>query len=418
MAELWNVCKARHIQIPARTDTCMDIDTAVVLAAGEGTRLRPLTRNRPKPMLPAANRPILEHVFDALVEAGVEELVAIVGYKRDRVQNHFGPTYRDVPVTYVTQNKQLGSGHALLQAREAVDGPTLVLNGDRLIDAGTIEAVARSYTESTGPAMSVVEEPDTSRYGAVEVRDGDIAKLVEKPREGDYRLINGGVYAFSDDIFAAIDETQLQSGELALTDTLEHRIERERVSAVEVDGMWVDATYPWDLLTVAGEVLARGRLTEPFRHNGVWIADSARVHDEAVIQGPVVVSQDCEVGPDAVVGPNTALGENVTVGANAVVQKSVIDADTRVDPGSTLLDTVTGQDVHLGASTVVPAGPADVQVGTEIFEDQRLGAVIADRARARGNVSFEPGALVGPSAELDVGVTVRGTVSEGAEVTR
>jgi len=369
-------------------------------------------------MLPAANRPILEHVFDALVDAGVEELVAVVGYKRDRVQNHFGPTYRDVPVTYVTQSKQLGSGHALLQAREAVDGPTLVLNGDRLIDAGTVSAVASTFAESSGPAMSVVEQRDARRYGAVEVRGGEITNLVEKPRESDYRLINGGVYAFPESIFGAIDATELDAGELALTDTLGQLIERERVSAVEVDGMWVDATYPWDLLTVAREVLTRGRLREPSRRGGVWIANSARVHDEAVIQGPVVVSPDCEVGPDAVVGPDTALGRNVTIGANAVIEGSVIDADTRVDPGSTLLDTVTGQDVHLGAGTVVPAGPADVQVGTRIFESQDLGAVIADRARARGNVSFEPGALVGPNARLGAGVTVRGNVSENAEVTR
>src|SRR6056297_650149 len=396
----------------------MDIDTAVVLAAGEGTRLRPLTRNRPKPMLPAGNRPILEHVFDALVEAGVEELVAVVGYKRDRVQNHFGPTYRDVPVTYVTQSKQLGSGHALLQASEAVDDSVLVLNGDRLIDAGTVSAVADTFAETGDPSLAVVERQETSRYGAVEVHGDEIANLVEKPRDGDYRLINGGVYAFSADIFTAIEETPRQEGELALTDTLERIIERDRVRGVEVDGMWVDATYPWDLLTVAREVLSRGRVVEAARSDGVWIADSARVHREAVLQGPVVVGQDCEVGPDAVIGPNTALGSNVTVGSNAVVQDSVIDADTRIDPGSTLMDTVTGQDVHLGASTVVPAGPADVQVGTSIFEEQRLGAVIADRARARGNVSFTPGSLVGPKARLDVGVTVRGNVDEGAEVTR
>jgi glucose-1-phosphate thymidylyltransferase len=397
----------------------MEIDTAVVLAAGEGTRLRPLTRNRPKPMLPAANRPILEHVFDALVEAGVDHLIAVVGYKRDRVQDHFGPDYRDVPVTYVSQRKQLGSGHALLQARGAVDGPLLVLNGDRLIDAGTIAAAADSYGATGDPSIAVVERQDTSRYGAVAVRDGDISELVEKPRDGeDYRLINGGVYAFGPDIFDAIEATPRQAGELALTDTLERLIDRDRVRAVEVDGMWVDATYPWDLLTVAREVLARGRLTEHAADEGVWISDSARVHEEAVVQSPVVVGPDCEVGPDAVVGPNAALGDNVTIGANAVVQNSVIDTDTRIDPGSTLLDTVTGQDVDLGAGTVVPSGPADVQVANEIFQDQRLGAVIADRVRACGNVSFEPGALVGPNAELGVGVTVRGNVAEGAEVTR
>jgi glucose-1-phosphate thymidylyltransferase len=117
-------------------------ECGVVLAAGEGTRLRPLTHNRPKPMLPAANRPILEHVLETLVEAGVTELVLVVGYKRDRVQEHFGPTFQDIPIRYVVQEKQLGSGHALLQAREAVDEPMLVVNGDRVIEPEMVRAVA------------------------------------------------------------------------------------------------------------------------------------------------------------------------------------------------------------------------------------------------------------------------------------
>ena len=394
----------------------MQIDTAVVLAAGEGTRLRPLTRNRPKPMLPAANRPILEHVFDALVEAGVDHLVAVVGFKRDRVQDHFGPTYRGVPITYVVQEKQLGSGHALLQARDAVDGPLLVLNGDRLIDPGTIEAVANSYAETGETSIAVVERQDTRRYGAVELRGGEITEFVEKPQTDGYRLINGGVYAFSESIFEAIDETPRDHGELGLTDTIEEMVEYDRVRGIEVDGMWVDATYPWDLLAVAREVLARGRLVERRVDDRVWVSDSATVHERAVLQGPVVVGPDCEVGPGAVVGPNTALGSNVTVGANAVVHSSVLDADTRVGPGSTLVDTVTGQDVDLGANTVVAGGLADVLVGTDVFEDQRLGAVIADRTTARGDVSVEPGSLVGPNVTLHAGVTVHGNIRENAEV--
>ncbi|EMA22375.1 glucose-1-phosphate thymidylyltransferase [Haloarcula argentinensis DSM 12282] len=369
-------------------------------------------------MLPAANRPILEHVFDALVEAGIEKLVVVVGYKRDRVQDHFGPTYRGVPISYVSQTKQLGSGHALLQARNAVDGPVLVMNGDRLVDAATIEAVDTSYAETGQTSIAVVERQDTSRYGAVEVQDGDIVDIVEKPQRDEFRLINGGVYAFDGDIFEAIDETTRHAGELALTDTIELLLESNRIRAVEVDGMWVDATYPWDLLTVAREVLARGRVVESARDEQVWVDNSARVHDEATLQSPAVIGPDCEVGPDAVIGPNVALGRNVTVGANSVIQHTVLDADTRVDPSSTLIDTVTGQDVNLGVNTVVPGGPADVQVGTEVFEDQRLGAVIADRAVALGDVSFVSGSLVGPNAQLATGVTVDGTVREGAEVVR
>ncbi|WP_459191162.1 bifunctional sugar-1-phosphate nucleotidylyltransferase/acetyltransferase [Halosimplex sp. J119] len=396
----------------------MSIDTAVVLAAGEGTRLRPLTRNRPKPMLPAANRPILEYVFDALVAADVRRIVVVVGYKRDRVRDHFGPTYKDVDVTYVTQHKQLGSGHALLQAREAVDGPTLVVNGDRVIDANIVRDVVREFDRSGEPSMAVLERPETSQYGAVVLHEGDVSELVEKPDTDEYRLINAGVYAFEQSVFEAIDETDRSDGELALTDTIGRLMDDGRVRGVRTEGMWVDATYPWDLLAVADEVLARGHVDEPARGDGVWVDEAATVHDSAVLQGPVVVGPDCEIGAGAVVGPNAALSQNVTVGANATVRNSVFDTDTRVASGSTVIDAVTGQDVTLGAGTVVPGGPADVRVGREVFEDQRLGAVIADRVTAEGDASFAPGTLVGPRAHIGTSVRASGTVAEGAEVVR
>jgi glucose-1-phosphate thymidylyltransferase len=344
----------------------MSVNTAVVLAAGEGTRLRPLTHNRPKPMLPAANRPILSYVFDALIAAGVDRIVVVVGYKRDRVRDHFGPTYRDADLAYVTQEKQLGSGHALLQAREAADGSTLVVNGDRVIDASIVRDVVAEFEDTGAPTLSVLERPNTSQYGAVVLRGGDIAELVEKPEDDAYRLINAGVYAFDDSIFDAIDATDRTDGELALTDTIERLMDGGRVRGVRTEGMWVDATYPWDLLSVADEVLARGRVDEPNQNGSVWVDDDATVHESAVLQGPVVVGPDCEVGAGAVVGPDTALGRNVTVGANATVRASVLDTDTRVGAGSTLVETVTGQDVSLGAGTVVPGGPGDVRASGTI----------------------------------------------------
>lgn len=397
----------------------MSSHTAVVLAAGEGTRLRPLTRNRPKPMLPAGNRPILEYVLDALVEAGIEELVLVVGYERDRVQNHVGPTYRGRPVTYVHQQKQLGTGHALLKARDAVAGSVLVVNGDTLIDPTIVGDVLERFEASEDEAtLAVLDGPDPTDYGAVLFDDETVTDLVEKPDAGAYRYINAGVYAFAPSIFEAIEETPREDGELSLTDALGSEIENGRVGAVETDGTWVDATYPWDLLELAREVLADGRLDPPESSEQVWIDASASVHDAATIQPPAVVGPDCEVGAGAVVGPNVALGRNVTVGANATLATAVVDDDTRIAPGSTLLDAVVGQAVTLGPNAVVSGGPGDVRVGTEIFEDAPLGTLLADRVEAEGDVSFAPGTLVGPNARLATGVTVDGYVAEDAEVRR
>ncbi|MFB6179109.1 MAG: bifunctional sugar-1-phosphate nucleotidylyltransferase/acetyltransferase [Halorientalis sp.] len=397
----------------------MSVSTAVVLAAGEGTRLRPLTRNRPKPMLPAANRPILEHVFDALVDAGMERLVCVVGYKHDRVQDHFGPTYRGVPVQYVRQHKQLGSGHALLQARSAVEGPPLVVNGDRIVETEMVERVAEVFErDEPAAALAVLEHPEARRYGAVALTNDEITELIEKPMTDEYRLINAGIYAFDANIFEEIAETPRTEGELALTDTIARLMDRDRVRGIRCEGMWVDATYPWDLLEMAREVLERGRIDTATEADGVWVHTDALVHEDATLRAPVVVGPDSEVGPGAVVGPDTALGRNVTIGANATVERSVLDVDTRVEAGSTLFDTVTGQDVHVGAGSVAPGGDADVRVGNKVFEDQRLGAVLADRVTADGNVSFDPGTLVGPSAHLRTGVHVGGRITEDAEVMR
>jgi NDP-sugar pyrophosphorylase family protein len=395
----------------------MVIDTAVVLAAGEGNRLRPLTSNRPKPMLPAANRPILEHVLDTLVEAGVERIVLVVGYKHDRVQEYFGPTYRDVELTYVYQAKQLGSGHALLQARSAVDGPFIAVNGDRVLEPRMVADVVETFERTGDPTLAVLEHPDTSQYGAVVLEGDRVIELVEKPDHDRYRLINAGVYAFSEDLFDLLEATPRQAGELPLPDVLAASIEDGTpVRGVLTDGLWVDATYPWDLLYLARQLLLDERVAEPERASDIHVAKSALVHDRATLVAPVVVGADAEIGAGAVVGPDTAIGRNVTVGANATVQRSVLDADTRVGPNSTLLDCVTGQDVDLGAGTLVPGGLADVRVGRKVFENQRLGAVFADRAVAAGGVTCAPGTLVGPSARLRTGATVDGRIEEGEVV--
>ena len=397
----------------------MHTRTAVVLAAGEGTRLQPLTQNRPKPMLPAANRPILEHVLDALVDAGIERLVLVVGYRRERVQSYVGPTYRDVPVEYVVQGKQLGSGHALLQAAEAVTEPLLVVNGDRLIEPSAVEAVGTAFAESErGAAMAVIERDQASRYGVVSLAGDEVTDLVEKPDTQGHGLINAGIYAFGETIFEKIEATPSDSGERALTDTITRLVEQREVTGVPIDGLWVDATYPWDLLSVAQEVLSRGETSEPETEPGVWVDGDASIHGDATLQAPVVAGPDCEVAAGAVVGPNVALSRNVTVGPNATVERAVVDEDSRIGHGSTLVDTVLGQDVHIGAGTVIPGGPSDVQVTNQIHEDQRLGAVLADRVEVAGGVSFEPGALVGTKATIRTGAHVRGHIPIGAEVVR
>ncbi|MFQ3295471.1 MAG: NDP-sugar pyrophosphorylase family protein, partial [Natrialbaceae archaeon] len=134
---------------------------AVILAAGEGNRLEPLTANRPKPMIPVANKPVLEYVVEAVADAGIQEIVLVVGYERSRIQSHFGDGDDwDVAIEYAVQEKQLGTGHAALQARPHVDEPFLVLNGDRIIDPTAIERVTTACEGSDVEAIATVTSVD------------------------------------------------------------------------------------------------------------------------------------------------------------------------------------------------------------------------------------------------------------------
>ena len=305
-----------------------------------------------------------------------------------------------------------------MQAQSAVDEAVLVVNGDQLVDSEGVTQVMETFDETSNTVMGVVERENASRYGVVQLDGPRVTELIEKPEADDYRLINAGVYAFTENIFRTIEKTPRRDGELVLPDAIARQIEEGAVRAVHIEGLWADATYPWDLLEVATEVLERGRAGDGGHQEGVWVDADARIHETATLQAPVVVGPDCEVGPSTVVGPNVALGQNTTVGSNVTIDRAVVDSDCRIGHGSTLVDTVLGQDVHLGVNVSVPGGPTDVRVHNRVYEAQPLGAVLSDRVETGGNVSFEPGTLVGTEVTVGTGALVRGTVSDGAEVVR
>ena len=390
--------------------------SAVVLAAGEGERLRPLTYKRPKPLLPAGNRPIIDHVLDTLVDTGVDEICLVVGYESARVQNHVGSTYRDASIEYVQQETQLGSGHALLQAEAVIDDSFVVVYGDQIVESSLVSSVAEAHEREDSPAtLAVLEDSRAQAYDGVDVENGQVVDIAIGPDVPSNYGLNAGVYAFEPGVFELLRATGGEDGTRTVPGALKAMLDRgEDVRAVETQGLWVDANYPWDLLTVARQLFAHDVLTE----TEAGIPDSAMIHESATVRGPVAIDEDAVVGPGAVLGPNVCLGENATVEANAVIENSVIDADARVGPNATLIDAVLGQGVHLGAASTVAGGPGDVRVGTRVFEDEPLGAVIADRARLDGDVSLAPGTLVGPDVTAETGVTLYGTIAPGREVVK
>lgn len=381
---------------------------AIVLAAGEGIRLRPLTKYRPKPMLPAVTSPILEHVLDELIDAGFTDITLVVGHRRTRIQSYFGSQYRDIPLTYRTQDAQLGTGHALLAADPPRDSPFLVVYGDQIVDNALISEVIETHEECQA-TLGVIPGMSVADYGGAIVKEGRVIDLVDRPSDDREYFLNAGVYVFEPTILEYVEKGEIRQGDLSMIDGIARLLaEREPVGAAVSDTFWADATYPWDLLEIAERLLDR----EDGENRYQRIDGTATIHESATIREPVAVAADCEIGPGSVVGPYAALGENVTVGPNAVIERSVLDVDSRVGPNATVIDTVTGIGTRIGAGSTIPGGPGDVQVDDAIFQDERLGAVLADRVEDRGGASYVPGTVVGPDSSIGVGAVVRGAIDE------
>ncbi|WP_435156991.1 sugar phosphate nucleotidyltransferase [Haladaptatus sp. DFWS20] len=388
---------------------------AVILAAGAGSRLRPLTNRRPKPMLPVGNKPLLESVVEAVSTAGVTEIVLVVGYHRERIQNYFGDgNHWNVDITYAVQEKQLGTGDALLQAEPYIGSDCIVLNGDRYVEPRVVEDLIDERRQTGESCLAVTRVEMPNRFGVVELDGQTVTDIIEKPNPGitSSEQINAGVYAFGPEIFAAIRQTESR-GERALTTTLRTQSAIHPLRAVPYTGLWGDISYPWDLLWLNNYVIDQQRSTHESEP-----PQSARVAPSAVVHDGVEIDEDVAVQPGAAVFRGTSLGENATVGANAVVEDAVVFPDATIEPGAVVRNCVVGANATIGANTTIEGGSTDITLGDEVHRDVTFGGVVGDNAHLKGSVTITPGTIVGEGVTADSGSILSGRIADNAFVQR
>ncbi|MFB6083320.1 MAG: bifunctional sugar-1-phosphate nucleotidylyltransferase/acetyltransferase [Halorientalis sp.] len=387
---------------------------AVILAAGEGTRMRPLTASLPKPMLPVADRPLSAHTADAAVAAGVDELIFVVGYEGETVREYFGERYRGVPVSYAVQGEQLGTAHAVQAAADHLDGEFAVLNGDDLYDP---EALADLL--AGGPAVGTYAVEDPTPYGVFDVQDGTVEGIVEKPADPPSNRINVGAYVFPAEARSRLDVPMSERGEHEITDVLERVIGAVDVRTVEVE-RWLGVGRPWELLEAnewkLGELqrAVRGEVSEDADLRGpVVVEEGATVEPGVVIEGPALVRSGAEVGPNAYVRGATLLCEDVHVGNGVEIKNSVVMRGTNVPHLSYVGDSVLGRDVNVGAGTQVANlrhddEPVELTVkGERVSTGRRkFGVVAGDGAKTGINTSLNPGVTLSPGATTEPGESV------------
>ena len=223
----------------------------VVLAAGQGTRLRPLTETKPKGMVEVNDKPILTHCFEQVVDLGADELVVVVGYKKQVIIDHYGDEFQGVPITYAHQREQLGLAHALLCVEEHIEGDFMLMLGDNIFDAN-LEDVIRRHNEDRADAVFLTEEvpwEEAGRYGVCNTNAyGEITEVVEKPDEPESNLVMTGFYTFTPAIFHACKLVQPSNrGEYELSEAVDLLIRSGRtIDAFRIDGWRIDVGYPED----------------------------------------------------------------------------------------------------------------------------------------------------------------------------
>ncbi|MBX0288124.1 NTP transferase domain-containing protein [Halomicroarcula sp. F28] len=228
----------------------------VALAAGKGTRMGPLTAARPKALVTVAGQPLLAHGFDALLSLGVSRLVVVVGYRGRDILDHYGDSYRGIPIEYVDQAEQLGTAHALQRAVPVVGAPFVVLHGDNVCRAN-LQCVVERHRETDAAATLLVESVsrEQARTTGVVTTDGDgrVTGLVEKPDDPPSTLVNRGFYAFGPEVEAALDRIEPSArGEYEITDAVDDLRQRgHRVETVELDGWCHNVNEPADRERVA-----------------------------------------------------------------------------------------------------------------------------------------------------------------------
>ncbi len=391
----------------------------VILAAGEGKRMHPLTYTRPKVMLPIAGKPILEWNLLNARAAGLKEFVFIVSYKSEMVREYFGDGKPwNVKINYVNQGKALGTAHAIGTVEPFVKD-FVVLCGDTIFGIKDIKQLIKSGTK-----IGLIKVENPLEYGIVELKGKQVLKIHEKMDTPISNIINAGVYHFNKHIFDYIRKTEKSPrGEYEITDSINMLVENEHMEGIFLKE-WRDVVYPWHLLDANQELLKKmktkiqGTVEKNVSINGtIWVGKGTIIRSGTYIEGPVVIGNDSKIGPNCYIRPYTTIGNHCHVGNACEVKNSIIMDNSNVPHLNYVGDSVIGQQCNLGAGTTVANLKLDknyiwvVLNGNKIDSKRRkLGTIMGDNVQTGINSVINVGTMIGNNVFIGPGAMAKGEI--------
>jgi bifunctional UDP-N-acetylglucosamine pyrophosphorylase/glucosamine-1-phosphate N-acetyltransferase len=392
---------------------------ALILAAGKGTRLEPLTEGMTKCMLPLAGRPILEHLVTILKEEGITSVAMVVGEGDDEIKVYFGNgSGFGIDIDYSVQEERLGTAHAI--SKVSFDEDFLVLNGDTIISSDSVRAVMDAH-QGADATLGLITVENPKDYGIVQMEGDAVKEIVEKPAEPRSNLANAGVYAFSARVFEAIERTDMsERGEYEITDSIKILMEEGQVLGVELPGLWMDIGNPWNYLDANKAVLdasqsdIRGTMEEGVTLKGnLVLGEGSIIRSGTYIEGPVHVGENCVIGPNTFLRPHSAIGDYCKVGNGVEIKNTIIMDHTNIPHLSYMGDSIIGQNCNFGAGSKVGNLRLDdenvkMDLKGELVDSGRrkMGAVVGHNVKLGLDCLINAGRKIGSNSVLGPGVIV------------
>ena len=397
---------------------------AVIIAAGKGTRLNPITATKPKPMLPIGGKPLLEHSILSLKEVGITEILIIVGYREDIIKGYFGDGLNkfNMKIDYISQTEHLGTAHAVGFAKEFVGEETfLLMYGDLLVDPKVYKEIITNYEKDQKEGLiSLFEVNHPQEYGIVSLdSDGYVEKITEKPsldlNLGN--LANAGIFVFNPQIFEAIEKTKLSTrNEYEFTDSmvvLINELKGKIKGYVIKDFFWSDIGLPWHLLDANKFLLNNikrkilGKVEENVQIVGnVIIGKNTLIRSGSYIVGPCYIGENSLIGPNAFIRPFTSIGNDCHVGMSEI-KNSLIFSNTSVPHFNYVGDSIICENVNLGAGTKISNLKFDnknikMKINEKLIDSGRrkLGAIIGPNSQTGINSSVMCGKKIGEGSVI------------------
>jgi mannose-1-phosphate guanylyltransferase / phosphomannomutase len=367
---------------------------AVIMAGGEGTRLRPLTANQPKPMLPLCNRPIMEHIVRHIRDDGFKDIVVTVQFLASQVRNYFGDgADMEVDLAYATEPTPLGTAGSVRNAAEMLGETFVVISGDALTDIDLDEVVGFHRRRGALATVVLKRMPNPLEFGIVITEeDGRIERFLEKPHWGQVfsDTINTGIYVLEPEIFEHIPEGQ--AADFA-GDVFPKLLDQGApLFGFVADGYWEDVgsleAYQranQDILDGKVKVDVRGFQVRP----GVWLGEGAELDPDAVLTAPVLIGDFTKIEAGVRLREYSVVGSGVIVKRDAFLHRAIVHDNAYIGPGTSLRGCVVGRSADIKEGGRIEDG---VVVGDNA--DIGHGAILQPNVKVYPYKTVEPGAIV------------------------